>query len=152
MNHPSNVFSAVDEYARLGLRTNIETATPHRIILLLVDGALEKLRIARLAMRQGSIAEKGANISWTISIIDGLRASLNLDEGGDIASNLDRLYDYMGRTLIASNLTNDVAKLNEVEQLLQQLRSGWIGIENEIDGAAGASAHNEIGHNAVGIS
>ncbi len=147
----SQHLSAVDKYARLGLRTDIETASPHRIILLLLDGALEKLRISRLAMERGQIAEKGINISWTISIIDGLRASLNLEKGGDIAANLDRLYDYMTRALAESNLDNDVAKLNTVERLLGEIRAGWKGIESQVDNGNGVVVQNEIGPTAVGV-
>ena len=116
MSNPHSVLSAVDKYARLGLQTNVETASPHRLILLLLDGALEKLRSARLALDRGDIAAKGSNIGWAMSIIDGLRASLNLAQGGQVAANLDALYDYMTRTLLQANLHNDADKLIEVER------------------------------------
>lgn len=147
-----NAFQAVGQYARLGLRTDVETASPHRLILMLIDGALDKLRTAGLALEQGRIADKGASISWAISIIDGLRASLDLERGGELAGNLDRLYDYMGRTLIDANLHNDADKLAEVGRLLSEIRAGWKGIENQVDGPALRIASNEIGSNAVATS
>ncbi len=147
MSYPQKAFNAVDEYARLGLRTDIETASPHRLILLLLDGALDKLRTARRAMEHGDIAAKGKHIGWATSIIDGLRASLNLERGGALADNLDQLYDYMTRTLVTANLHNDLTKLAEVEQLLQQIRAGWKGIENQVEPPR--DALNEIGSTAL---
>lgn len=142
--------SAVSQYARVNLRTNIESATPHRIILMLLDGAIEKIRFAGHAMKQGKIADKGANISWTISIIDGLRASLNIEQGGEIAANLDNLYEYMARTLTEANLHNDQAKLDTVEYLLKEIRAGWKGIEQEVEHTRGPVA-NDISPSAVGV-
>ena len=145
MGQSQNVLNAVDEYARLGLRTDIETASPHRLILLLIDGAIEKIRAARLAMERDEIAAKGTNISWAISIIDGLRASLNMEKGGELASNLDRLYEYMVRTLVEANLNSDRRKLNEVEALLIEGRLAWKAIEGEVEGQGAAPVQNEIG-------
>ena len=149
MSNPLNLISAVDEYARLGLRTDVETASPHRLILLLLDGALDKLRAARRAMEQSKIADKGANIGWAISIIDGLRASLNLDQGGEIAANLDRLYDYMTRTLVEANLNGDRSKLDEVENLLYELKAAWKAIEREVERTAPAAVGNDVGATAL---
>ena len=149
MGHSLNIISVVDEYVRLGLRTDIETASPHRLILLLLDGATDKLRAARRAMDQAKIADKGANISWSISIFDGLRASLNLEQGGELAANLDRLYDYMTRTLVEANLNGDRRKLDEVEGLLNEIRAAWKGIEGEIENATSATARNDIGATAL---
>jgi len=119
--------------------------------LLLLDGALGKLRSARVALERGNIADKGANISWCMSIIDGLRASLNLERGGDIAGNLDRLYDYMTRTLVEANLHNDGARLAEVEHLLGEIHQAWKGIASQV-GDTPNTPHNEIGSNAVAVS
>lgn len=148
MNYPSNALSGIDEYTRLALRTDVETASPHRLILLLMDGAIDKLRAARAAMTRGNIAAKGTNITWAMSIIDGLRASLNLERGGQIAANLDALYDYMIRTLVTANLHNDDTKLGEVERLLGEIRSGWKGIESQVERGKPAIVQNELGATA----
>jgi flagellar protein FliS len=79
-------------------------------------------------MQRGNIAEKGANISWAISIIEGMRASLDLDAGGDIARNLNDLYDYMGRRLLEANMRNDAKALDEVMSLLREIKTGWDAI------------------------
>ena len=133
MGYRGNGLKAVDEYAKLALQTNIETASPHRLILMLIEGALEKIRGAKLAMQVGNIADKGANISWAISIIDGLRASLNLGKGGDMAANLDGLYEYATRTLAQANLDNSDVKLDEVATLLLEIRAAWKAIEDQVD-------------------
>lgn len=152
MSRQSNTSKAAGNYASVGLRTTIETASPHRLVLMLLDGALEKLRTARHAMHSGNIADKGAQLTWAISIIDGLRASLNLDQGGETALNLDRLYDYMGRTLLESNLRNDPDKIDEVERLLGEIRVGWKGIASEVDGLAALPAENHLGSRRLAVS
>lgn len=148
MSYPTNALNAIDEYTRLALRTDIETASPHRLILLLMDGALDKLRAARTALARGNIAAKGSNITWAMSIIDGLRASLNHERGGQIAANLDALYDYMIRTLVTANLHNDDNKLGEVERLMGEIRSGWKGIESQVEGSKAKLIQNELGATA----
>lgn len=148
MSRHSHAYTAVDQYAHVGLRTDVEAASPHRLILLLLDGAVGKLRAARIALEHGNIAHKGANISWCMSIIDGLRASLDLERGGDIAGNLDRLYDYMTRALVDANLHNDDNKLGEVEAMLSEIRAGWKGIETTVD-TQPRPAHNNVSPNAV---
>lgn len=145
---PTAAFNAIDEYSQLALRTDIETASPHRLILLLMDGALEKLRAARTAMARGNIATKGSSITWAMSIIDGLRASLNHERGGKLAANLDALYDYMTRTLLEANLRNDAEKIVEVEKLMSEIRAGWKGIESQVEGGRAQPVHNEIGATA----
>ncbi len=148
MSYSPTAFNAIDEYTRLALRTDIETASPHRLILLLLDGALDKIRAARTSMTRGNIAAKGSNITWAMSIIDGLRASLNHERGGKIAANLDALYDYMARTLVTANLHNDETKLVEVEKLLHEIRAGWKGIEAQVERGAPATIQNDLGATA----
>lgn len=83
-----------------------------------------------------------------MSIIDGLRASLNHERGGKIAANLDALYDYMTRTLVTANLHNDDTKLAEVEKLLNEIRVGWKGIEAQVERGKPTAVQNELGATA----
>ena len=119
---------AVNQYTKVGVQTGVESASSHRLIQMLLDGALSKISIAGGHMKRGEIPEKGAHISWAISIIEGLRSSLNRESGGELAENLDRLYEYMLRQLVVANLRNDPAVLDEVHGLLAEIRSGWMGI------------------------
>jgi flagellar protein FliS len=119
----------VNAYANVGLETGIASASPHKLIVMLYDGALVALLGARSNIAAGNIAAKGAAISKAITIIDnGLRASLDKSAGGEIAENLDALYDYMSRRLLQANLKNDVAIVDEVHGLLADLRGAWVAI------------------------
>ena len=110
------------------MQTGVENASPHKLIQMLIDGAIEKVQLARGYMERREIARKGETISWAMAIIDGLRSSLDMKAGGDIANNLDALYEYMLRRLTEANVANDVAMLDEVVKLLNELREGWNGI------------------------
>jgi flagellar protein FliS len=123
--------SGVNAYATVGIETGVTSASPHKLIVMLFDGALVALNSAVLHMKAGKIAEKGAAISKAIMIIDsGLRASLDKKAGGEIAEGLDSLYEYMGSRLLQANLKNDVVILEEVQRLLGDLRSAWNAIGN----------------------
>lgn len=127
MTHIQGI-KAAQQYGSMAVQTGVEAATPHRLIQMLMEGALEKMVVAKAHLMQGNIAEKGANISWAISIIDGMRASLDMDAGGEIATNLRDLYDYMERRLLEANMRNDAKLLDEVASLMRQIKSGWDSI------------------------
>jgi flagellar secretion chaperone FliS len=118
--------SAARAYADVGLETGVTAANPHRLIVMLYDGAIEAIGDARTHIANGAQALKGAAISRAIGIIEqGLRTSLDLDRGASIAHQLDELYDYMARRLLVGSLRNDAAALAEVAALLTDLRSAW---------------------------
>jgi flagellar protein FliS len=119
------------QYKTIGTQSGIENASPHRLIQMLIDGALERISIARGQMQRNEIATKGATIGSAISIIGGLQASLDKTKGGDIANNLDALYDYISNQLMLANKTNDVRLLDESTKLMTQIKTGWDGIETE---------------------
>lgn len=121
----AKLHSAVQEYTRVGVASGVEAADPHKLIQMLMNGALEKIATAKGFMERGDIARKGGHISWAISIVDGLRASLNLAEGGEIAQNLDDLYDYITRRLARANIENNPVFLDEVSSLLRSIKSAW---------------------------
>ncbi|AWI75215.1 flagellar export chaperone FliS [Azoarcus sp. L1K30] len=120
-------------YARVSTETSVESATPHKLILMLYDGALLSLRTAAAAMRNKDIPTKGAAISKAIDIItNGLKVSLDLEAGGEIAGRLDALYEYMAERLLYANLHNNEAALDEVCGLLGSIREAWEGIANQV--------------------
>lgn len=128
-------------YEHVGLETAVQTASPHQLILLLFEGASQALANARGAMEQNDIPRKGMAISNAIDIIlNGLKVSLNLEEGGELAQNLQALYDYMSRRLLHANLHNDINALNEVSKLLHELHSAWI----EIGGKVGSQGQTSV--------
>lgn len=128
---PYSALAGAAQYRKVGVQSNVETATPHKLIEMLLDGALSKLHLARGLMEQKQTAAKGEQISWALAIIDGLKAALDLTAGGEVAANLDALYDYLMRRLVVANLDNDVAVLDEVARLLNEIRLGWNGIRQQ---------------------
>jgi flagellar protein FliS len=119
----------VNAYAKVGLETSIGSASPHKLIVMLYDGALVAVLSAQTHMKAGDIPAKGAAISKAIAIIDnGLRAALDREAGGEIAAGLDALYEYMSARLLQANLHNDPAMLAEVHKLLADLREAWNAI------------------------
>ena len=120
------------QYQTMGLQGLVESASPHDLIRMLLDGCLERVAVARGQMAQNDLAGKGASISKAITIIEGLRTSLNKDVGGDVAQNLESLYDYMNRQLLIANATNDAQPLTQVEGLLAQIREAWVAIGPDV--------------------
>lgn len=102
------------------------SAGPHRLILMLFDGALKAIAIAKTNIEAGNIALKGASISKAISIVDdGLRSSLDKTAGGELAMQLDQIYEYVTHLMLQANLTNRVELLEEAANLLSDLRESW---------------------------
>ncbi|WP_337262992.1 MULTISPECIES: flagellar export chaperone FliS [unclassified Serratia (in: enterobacteria)] len=118
--------SGTQAYAQVSLESGVMSASPHQLIVMLFDGALSALLRARILMNQGNIVDKGQAISKAINIIDnGLKNGLNHEQGGEIADNLAALYDYMKRRLMQANLHNDVAAIEEVTKLLENIADAW---------------------------
>lgn len=126
--------SALKEYGKVSVQSGASYASPHRLITMLLDGALEKISSAKGFMQRGEIANKGNYISWAISIIEGLRLSLDADKGGEIADNLNQLYDYMERRLVEANASNSEEMLDEVSNLLITIKSAWEEIPADMQG------------------
>jgi flagellar protein FliS len=134
----------VNAYAKVGLETSVISASPHKLIVMLYDGALAAIKSAASHMAAGNIAEKGAAISKALDIINnGLRASLDKKAGGEIASNLDALYVYMTERLLTANLQNKLSLLDEVQTLLADLRDAWTQI-GEKPAAPSAMSHYPV--------
>ena len=90
-----NARNAISAYQKVEVDLAIEVADPHRLVLLLFAGAQAAIGKARAAMEQQQIAAKGEAVSKAIDIIaNGLRVSLDLEKGGEIAERLDALYEY----------------------------------------------------------
>ncbi len=127
----STMQNALDQYKKVGVQSGIENASPHRLIQLLMAGALEKIASAKGFLQRGDKGQKSQYIGWAISIIDGLRVSLDKSVGGELVENLDALYEYMGRRLLMANIKNDPEMLDEVASLMREIKAGWDGIAKE---------------------
>ena len=127
-------------YQQVRTQGGIETADPHGLITMLMDGALERVRFALGCMLTGNVAGKGEAISKAIEIVGALQSGLNHDVKSPLVGQLEALYDYMTRRLLHANLHNDADALEEVTRLLGQIRSSWVAIPLESRQPAGAGA------------
>ncbi len=120
-------------YQQVGVETQISTASPHALTLILFDRLIGAVRQARLSLDAGQVDDKGRHIGLAVRILDeGLRSSLNMQDGGDIALNLRDLYDYAQIRLLKANLHNDAAALDEVVELITPLRDAWVAIRDNV--------------------
>lgn len=121
----------VNVYAKVGLETGVLAASPNKLIIMLYDGAITACRSAIVHMQNKDIANKGAMVSKAIAIIEsGLRLSLDKKVGGEIAQNLDALYGYMSKQLMAANIHNQPELIHEVIKLLTDLKGAWEAIDS----------------------
>lgn len=142
MNPSQGPRGAARLYARTAVQGGIDGASPHRLVLMLLDGALGRIAAARGHLEHGNIAARGESISQALAIVGGLHGSLDLDAGGELAANLDALYDYIERRLLHANLEADAAALDEVHRLLGEIRAGWVAIAEAAAGAPVAASGN----------
>lgn len=126
-------YKSVTAYTQVGVETDVASADPHKLIMLLFEGAQSAIIKAKSNMEQNKIAEKGAFISRAIDIIEnGLRASVDLEKGEALAEQLFALYGYMVDRLLHANIKNDPAALDEVAFLLGEIQSAWAEIRPEV--------------------
>ena len=116
-------------YRQISVSTDALAASPHQLIVMLFDGAIDAIGTAHTQLRQQDTEGKGRSITRAIGIIgSGLTASLDTSNGGEIAQNLAALYDYLIRQLLTANLRNDTQALEDAIALLHSLKDSWIAI------------------------
>lgn len=128
--------AALEEFRQVGVNTQMTGASPHRLIAMLFDGLLEKLATARGLMERGEISSRGQVLSKAIAIVDALRASLDQNQGGQLVDNLGSLYDYMELRLLQANSESSTDLIDEVSDLVREIKSGWDAISGETGSGA----------------
>jgi len=124
-----NMSAAIKTYSNVAIESKTHSSDPHKLILMLYQGALLAIASAKNQMMRKEIAAKGQSISQAIAIInDGLKAGLDMNVGAPLVQNLSDLYDYMNQRLLQANLKNDTTILDEVSALLIELRGAWESI------------------------
>jgi flagellar protein FliS len=130
-NQSGGASFALNAYQKVEIETGVHDASPHHLILMLMDGAVKALYQAVAFIEQNNIAEKGRLISKATNIIHlGLREVLDMQKGGELSKNLDQLYEYMEYLLLMANLHNDATKCLEVIELLNPIREAWLTIQH----------------------
>ena len=127
-----NAKSAIQTYTKTKTESSIADASPTQLITSLLDGALECMTTAKGAMNRGDFAGGGESIGKAMKIIDGLDVLLDHEAGGDIASNLSRLYEYMTTLLLQANIRRDSQLISEASALLGEIREGWAALPEDV--------------------
>ncbi len=115
----------MNAYGKDSLRSELSAADPHRIIQMLMQGALDRLAKAKGQIERRDLAGKSETITPASAIIMSLSASLDMDVGGEVAQNLASLYDYMNNRLQDANVTLDTKAIDEVSFLLSEIKEAW---------------------------
>ncbi|MFY0675766.1 MAG: flagellar export chaperone FliS [Neptuniibacter sp.] len=128
----SGNLNALKQYQSVDLRATIETASPHKLVSMLFDGLLGALAKAKGAIERSHIEDRTSQLNKASEIIIGLKGSLDQEKGGEISENLNALYDYMLRCVMEANRDSNADKVQEVMDLVLEVRQGWSEMPNEI--------------------
>jgi flagellar protein FliS len=129
--------SGVAQYGKVAAESEAAYANPHRLVQMLMEGVLDKVATAKGCIERNDLEGKSRQITWAMSIINGLRSSLDMESGGAIAVNLDDLYDYMVRRLIDASAENDAVALSEVIDLMLEIKGAWDAMPEEVRNGGG---------------
>lgn len=131
---------SLQAYKKVSVDSQLSAASPHKVIQMLMAGAIERLIQGKAAMSQGNVALKGERLGKALDIIISLRTCLSMDDGGEIASNLDALYDFMIRQVSEANRDNLEAPIDDVIDILREIKSAWDQIPAEYHNITSADA------------
>ncbi|MBA53314.1 MAG: flagellar export chaperone FliS [Pseudomonadales bacterium] len=126
-----NVAKGAQQYAQMNKQTGVESANPHQLIGMLYQGALDNLQQAIGCIDRDDFEGRGRHLGRVITILGGLQGFLDHEKGGEIAKNLDSLYDYMSVRLFDASKEHDKAPVEEVIGLLKEIKAGWDGIADQ---------------------
>lgn len=115
----------LNAYQSVAAHSGTMEADPHKLIQMLLEGALSKLRLAKGYVEQNNIHDKGINISLALAMVEALQCSLDRERGGEIATNLFEIYDYVQRILLQANLENHIGKIDEAINIITTIKEGW---------------------------
>lgn len=115
----------IRHYQREALKTRLTSADSFEVIQMLMEGALESMKIAKINIQNNDLENKSKFIAKATTIIDSLRLCLDHDIGGELSVNLESLYIYMSETLLVSSVNNDTTKIDEVVELLTNIKAAW---------------------------
>ncbi|MBU2934344.1 flagellar export chaperone FliS [Vibrio cyclitrophicus] len=122
---------SLQAYKKVSVDSQLTAASPHKIVQMLMAGAIERLIQGKAAMQAGNISVKGERLGKALDIIISLRSCLSMDDGGDIAKNLDQLYEFMITQISAANHKNDPQPIDDVIDIIREIKSAWDQIPNE---------------------
>ncbi|AOZ49539.1 flagellar export chaperone FliS [Chromobacterium vaccinii] len=124
-------YDAYRSYHAVNLEAQTGAASQVELVLVLFDGLLEEIARARGHLQQQRFEQKGESISKCINILNGLSSALDFETGGEVVTNLARLYDYCAHRLYQASVELDAVALDEAEKLLVTLKGGWTGVRDQ---------------------
>jgi flagellar protein FliS len=120
--------SYLNQYRTVGAHGNLAEASPYQVVKVMLDALLSRIAEASGHIERGESQAKGEKIGKALGLIEALTLGLDKERGGELALNLERLYDYASRTLLKAQLESRVDLLKEVSGLLREIKLGWDGI------------------------
>ena len=120
--------SKLAAYQSVAVHGGIAAEDPHHLILMLMDGVMQRISAARGCLERSDLGQKAQLLQRAVALIAELRGSLDHKKGGTLAHNLDELYDYMARQLIRANVENRAGPLDEVASLMTEIRLAWVAV------------------------
>jgi len=128
--YPNTYKRAVNQYANVHNESGLEDASPHHLIQMLMDGFLARVNAAKGAMVRSDMELKSIYISRAVAIVGGLNEAVDFEKGGEIATNLSQLYNYMSTRLLQASRENNEEILDEVTSLMREIKGAWDAIKN----------------------
>jgi flagellar protein FliS len=129
MNMKAQKF--LNQYKKADVDMSVQGATPHQLVMMLYEGALKNLAMAKGAMERKEYEQKGILLNKTMDILSALTAGLDKDYAPDLVGNLEALYDYIKRRLFTANMKNDPSLIDESMRLLRELKEAWEQVPNQ---------------------
>jgi len=137
--YPSSNYSA--RYSANQYRTNSVNTSPLQLVVMCYDGMSRFMKQAVKAIEDNNIEQRVKYVNKTLAIIEELQGSLDFANGGDVARNLDRIYNYLTNELMKAGMNNDLKAFGHLEKLVVELREAWGKIAAENAGAGGGAAN-----------
>ena len=123
--HFMNAIAALAQYGQIKNDTQTTYASPHQLMLMLFDGAIESMSFTIGAIQNNNFELRSKQNSRSITIINGMRECLDMETGGELADNLYSLYQYMTKELFKASFKNDVDTIKNIQTMLKDIRGSW---------------------------
>ena len=123
-----NEHDPFNAYKQTSLNARAAAANPHEMVRMLLDGLLEEIQRASGFMQRRSFEDKGQSINKCLNIVHGLDSMLDIENGGEVATGLNRLYDYCSRQLVIASVENSVTALEPITKVITDVRAGWANL------------------------
>ena len=120
-----NAITALAQYGQIKNDAQISYASPHQLMLMLFDGAIEAMSMTIGSIQNKNFELRSKQNTRSIAIINGMRECLDLETGGELADNLYSLYQYMVQELFRASFKNDVDTIQNIQTMLKDIRGSW---------------------------